>query len=136
MSMIWKKEAWSRLRTRSDEVVFLLGAGASKDAGLPLAAELTHALRAKLVERAPKSRAVLEAIDPLCAHRDDMSQPDDYEEIFWWLQRSTRFVPERIARRRWPSDDLWTRTEAPDRRTRFTGSWIAFTGHFRRRGPA
>lgn len=73
---------WSVPRVRSaDEVVFVLGAGASKDAGLPLARELTATLREQLVGRIPGFTEVLEAVDRLST-----SATDDYEQLFWWLR--------------------------------------------------
>lgn len=84
---------WSVRRERSDEVVFVLGAGASTDAGLPLAADLTRALVAGLLERVPSARPVIEAIDrigDLGLLRPDAHATDrpsgDYESLFSCLR--------------------------------------------------
>jgi hypothetical protein len=79
---------WSVRRQRRDEVIFVLGAGASVDAGLPTAAELTLHLQSESVKRVPAAGAVLDAIDrmrPRDAGAHDVPA-NDYEAVFWWLR--------------------------------------------------
>ncbi|MFN8603386.1 MAG: SIR2 family protein [Candidatus Binatia bacterium] len=78
---------WSVARDRSGkEVVFVLGAGASRDAQLPLADDLTRHWRGELVKRVEGAASLLEAIDRVREPDDDGRLADDYEQIFWWLQ--------------------------------------------------
>lgn len=80
-------KSWSAGRDRSEhEIVFVLGAGASADAELPLAPELTRHWRGELLERIPRSASILRVIDGVRQHNEHGRIGDDYEEIFWWLQ--------------------------------------------------
>jgi len=79
---------WSVRRRRRDEVIFVLGAGASVDAGLPTAAELTVHLQNEWVKRVPAAATVLEAINRVRRHATWSSDVPalDYEAVFWWLR--------------------------------------------------
>lgn len=83
-----KPRPWTVRRRRRDEVVFVLGAGASVDAGLPTAAQLTAHLRAELSARLPWSQRLVALVDALRGRTASLSNspPDSYEEIFWWLR--------------------------------------------------
>lgn len=66
----------------------MLVAGASVDAGLPTAADLTAHLRTELSHRVPWSGRLLALVDGLRGRTTSVSDPssDSYEEIFWWLK--------------------------------------------------
>lgn len=71
-----------------NDVIFLLGAGASKDSGMPLVAELTHALR----ERLPLLRDINGSPCPEFGRifdfvqKYDQSVESNYERLFEWIK--------------------------------------------------
>ena len=89
-------QPWSTLRDRTgNQVVFLLGAGASRDAQLPLAAEVTRHWRSELCRRVEGAERLLVDIDRLRTRDHSGTVEDDYEEIFWWLQTLSERKPLR-----------------------------------------
>lgn len=71
-----------------DDVIFLLGAGASKDAGMPLVAELTHALRKQLSSLCdingspcPEFGRIFDFVQQY-----DQSVASNYERLFEWIK--------------------------------------------------
>jgi hypothetical protein len=63
--------------------IFLLGAGASADAGMPLVAELTQEMRQRL-SRDEDCRCAVELFDGLS--KCDPEIPSNYERFFEWVQ--------------------------------------------------
>lgn len=71
------------MKATSDRVIFLLGAGASKKAGMPLVNEFTTNLRNKLRELSSGSQRYDQIFELIA--RGDPAVEDNYEEFFKYL---------------------------------------------------
>jgi NAD-dependent SIR2 family protein deacetylase len=80
--------------------VFILGAGFSKDAGLPLASELTAIVLKRFEASGPRIRSVLEQAENHLRQMGSSTEPVEFEEFF----DSLRYYAQIARMREWEVD--------------------------------